>query len=70
MKSFITILFFFLFTSCVGPKEYQIGNKMVTKKKYERGLNRITKKYVKSATEDQLKTFLELNVMIDTTNVN
>lgn len=70
MKSIIFILTITILTSCGMPKEYQIGDKMVTKKKYERGLNRITKKYVKSATEEQLKTFLELDVVIDTTNVN
>lgn len=54
--------------SCSAPKEYQIGNKMVTEKKYYREWKKVTLNYIKNANPEHLRTFLEMEVIYDTTS--
>ena len=60
------LIILILLFGCVGPKDYQIGDRYVTKKKYDRELDRTTRRYVKSASKEDLLIFLQMSVVVDT----
>lgn len=66
---FSTLFLLLSLSGCTTLKEYQIGDRMVTKRKYDRKSDRITKRFVRRMTDDVKRMFLELEVVYDTTNV-
>lgn len=70
MKSVVVIFLMSLLWSCATPKEYQIGNKMVTKKKYDRVSDRVTRKFIKNSKPEHLRAFMEMEIVYDTTTSN
>lgn len=69
MNHLLFPILFCLLAGCSTPKDYQIGNKMVTKKKYDRKSDRVTKRFIKRTDPETLRIFLNMEVLYDTTNL-
>ena len=65
----MVLTFLSTFSSCSDPKIHQFGDKIVTKKKCDRKMNRNTQKFVKNMTKDEIEIFSNLQVTYDTTKI-
>ena len=75
MKTNISLLIFLLFYySCgvssrkseISSQEYRWKGKAVSKKKYDRKLNKFIHDFVKNSSEEDLRLFSEMKVEYDT----
>lgn len=62
----VSICVIFFFISCNVSKTHTWSNKSVTEKKYNRKLNRHTKRFVRRMPDDIKRLFLEVEFIYDT----
>ena len=65
-KYLLLLLCLTLITSCRSPKSFQYDGRKVTKKVYNRKLNRYTKQFVKRLPEEDKIILSNLEVVYDT----
>ena len=65
-KYLLLLLCLALITSCRSPKSIQYDSRKVTKKVYDRKLNRYTKQFVKRLPEEDKIILSNLEVVYDT----
>jgi hypothetical protein len=64
--SIVSICVIVLLISCNVSKTHTWANKKVTEKKYNRKLNRHTKRFVRKMPDDIKRLFLEVEFVYDT----
>jgi len=65
-KYLLPLLCLALITSCRSPKSFQYDGRKVTKKVYDRKLNRYTKQFVKRLPEEDKIILSNLEIVYDT----
>jgi hypothetical protein len=67
MRVIIFLILVGFLASCSLPREYQYGDKMMTKRKFDRVIKRYTRDFVREMSDEDARIFLNLDIVYDTT---